>query len=342
MNEIFISYRREDSGAASGRIYDRLCEAFSKDKVFKDVDNIPPGIDFHDFIADQLANCRVELVVIGPSWLTPNKDGIRRLDKRDDFVRIEIEVGLNPGKTVIPILVDYASMPDEGQLPASIRKLARREGRPVRNDPDFNNDIQRLIRGLARELNVLLPATIRQTPPLNDLIEGASGSHPLSSAATAALDPVSADALALERQLDKLLQSINLAADGDLQVHAEVTSDMVGVVANSFNFIVEELVKVVSRVRQVIRGATNAAQRLQGISSDVDRRAKMVEDIAKATNAGTQTPDEVASAMSRIAVIMRETNFATQNANNDISYLADLLELLRDAVAKYRLPDHLE
>ena len=43
---IFISYRRTDSEDICGRIYDRLTQEFSKENVFKDTENIPPGVDF--------------------------------------------------------------------------------------------------------------------------------------------------------------------------------------------------------------------------------------------------------------------------------------------------------
>ncbi|MEM9267240.1 MAG: hypothetical protein AAGA46_17120 [Cyanobacteria bacterium P01_F01_bin.13] len=41
---IFISYRRSDSIAETGRIYDRLATEFGRDRVFKDVDSIPFGL----------------------------------------------------------------------------------------------------------------------------------------------------------------------------------------------------------------------------------------------------------------------------------------------------------
>src|SRR5262245_49568065 len=43
---IFISYRRDDSAGQAGRLYDRLCEHFGKERVFIDVDTIRPGEDF--------------------------------------------------------------------------------------------------------------------------------------------------------------------------------------------------------------------------------------------------------------------------------------------------------
>jgi hypothetical protein len=44
--EIFVGYRRKDTGSAAGRLYDALQERKGNHAVFKDIDNIGPGVDF--------------------------------------------------------------------------------------------------------------------------------------------------------------------------------------------------------------------------------------------------------------------------------------------------------
>jgi hypothetical protein len=46
MTRIFLSYRRDDTAAISGRVYDRLVARFGRRNVFKDIDSIPLGVDF--------------------------------------------------------------------------------------------------------------------------------------------------------------------------------------------------------------------------------------------------------------------------------------------------------
>src|SRR6266699_6003572 len=53
------------------------------------------------------------------------------------------------------------------------------------------------------------------------------------------------DAAALQAQIEKLLQEVSAVGDGDLRVQAEVTPDTLGVLADSFNYMIEELAKVV-------------------------------------------------------------------------------------------------
>src|ERR1041385_3948248 len=149
---IFISYRRSDSSAISGRIYDRLTKAFGKAHVFKDSYNIAHGEDFREAITNSVLGCNVVLVIIGPTWLTTSeKDNpsLRRLDDPNDWVRFEIETGLQtPGTTVIPVLVQNAHMPKGDELPESLRELAYKNATVVRDDPDFDPDVGRLVREL--------------------------------------------------------------------------------------------------------------------------------------------------------------------------------------------------
>jgi TIR domain len=146
---IFISYRRQDSGDVTGRIYDRLVQHFGKEAIFKDVDSIPLGVDFREFLGDAVGMCNLLLAVVGRQWLnSQNESGARRLDDSRDFVRIEIESALQRDIPVIPLLVQGAGAPAENDLPASIRALVYRNAISIRPDPDFHHDIDRLIKGV--------------------------------------------------------------------------------------------------------------------------------------------------------------------------------------------------
>jgi uncharacterized RDD family membrane protein YckC len=126
MRRIFISYRRDDSAAVCGSIYEWLREQYGKESLFKDVDNIPLGLDFGEYIERSIKQSSVELVIIGPKWLeVRNASGERRLDDPNDVVRIEVEAALRRGLQVIPVLVDGASLPSADQLPESLQPLLR-------------------------------------------------------------------------------------------------------------------------------------------------------------------------------------------------------------------------
>jgi hypothetical protein len=148
---IFVSYRRSDSADIAGRIYDRLTGKFGRIPIFKDVDSIPLGLDFKEYLDAKVSECNILLAIIGDRWLDAiDETGERRLDDPADFVRIEIESALNRGIPVIPLLVRGAQMPREAKLPDGLKKLAYRNGIPIRHDPDFHRDMDRLIAALEK------------------------------------------------------------------------------------------------------------------------------------------------------------------------------------------------
>lgn len=142
---IFINYRREDSIDITGRLHDRLAEAFGSKNLFMDVDNIPLAVDFVTYLDGQVATCDILLAVIGPHWLDVRNDkGDRRLDAADDFVAVEISAALARDIPVIPILVDGARMPKAGDLPERLKPLVRWNAIEVRSD-SFGRDAETLI-----------------------------------------------------------------------------------------------------------------------------------------------------------------------------------------------------
>jgi hypothetical protein len=154
MPRIFISYRREDSGEASGRLGDGLKACLGKGNVFMDVDNIPVGVDFRQHLEQAVSRCDVLLAVIGEGWLEARyaegpRRGQRRLDDPEDFVRIEIKSALARKVRVVPVLVRGAAMPRAEDLPDDLRPLAFRQAAEVRPGRDFRDHLERLIRDLA-------------------------------------------------------------------------------------------------------------------------------------------------------------------------------------------------
>jgi len=142
--KIFINYRRDDSIAIAGRLHDRLAEAFGRDNLFMDVDNIPVGINFEEYLNNQVAQCDAMLSVIGPNWLNAKDEtNQRRLDKPDDFVAIELAGALARNILVIPVLVDGTRMPMASELPASLKPLALRNAIQIRNT-NFGSDTEQL------------------------------------------------------------------------------------------------------------------------------------------------------------------------------------------------------
>lgn len=145
MPTIFISYRRDDAAGYAGRLHERLSDRFGSDRVFMDIDDIPPGSDFASTIHSRVANCDVVLALIGPEWLgTPGSTGARRIDSKTDFVRQELEQALASGSRLIPLLVRKAAIPPASSLPSSLTGLTRLQAMDL-SDDHWQTDVDRLI-----------------------------------------------------------------------------------------------------------------------------------------------------------------------------------------------------
>lgn len=145
--KIFLSYRRDDSAGYAYALSRRLREKFGSESVFMDVDTISPGEDFVVAINSAVGQCVVLLALIGREWLTSTDASGRRLQHDNDFVRLEITAALERNVRVIPVLIEGASMPAEGDLPTSLAPLSRRNAfilSPTAFDADADRFVEKL------------------------------------------------------------------------------------------------------------------------------------------------------------------------------------------------------
>jgi len=139
---IFIGYRREDSQGEAGRLDDRLRPRYGTSRVFRDVYSSPAGVPFPESLLRTVASCRVLIVLIGKRWLELLD---ARLDAPDDWMRMELRTALSTrGVTVIPVLVQDATMPRAGDLPADIRAISSITAHEL-SDSRWEYDMERLL-----------------------------------------------------------------------------------------------------------------------------------------------------------------------------------------------------
>ena len=158
MQGIFISYRRQDSQSAAGRLADHVKEQMPGVPLFRDVETIEPGVDFTEAIGRALQSCGVLLAVIGPHWTSvTDAAGKRRLDNAHDYTRLEIVTALQRSNVrVIPVLVDGAQMPEPNELPDDLQPLCRRNAIEL-SDKRWSFDVSQLIETLKKTLGVEPP-----------------------------------------------------------------------------------------------------------------------------------------------------------------------------------------
>jgi len=149
---IFISYRREDTAYPAAQLFNRLIAHYGEGQVFKDVDTIRPGDKFPEVIRSAVRSCYVLLALIGGQWLSvTDSNGQRRIDRPDDYVRLELQAALSRDILVIPILAGAPRMPSAEELPDCLVELADRQAHIL--DPlHFDSDVDELLAELDQAL----------------------------------------------------------------------------------------------------------------------------------------------------------------------------------------------
>jgi len=146
MEKVFISYRRDDASGHAGRLYDHLVERLGENAVFMDVDTIPPGEKFDDYIDENLRDCYMCIVVIGRLW------SIERLHADNDFVRREIVGAFARGIRIIPALFDGAKLPDSATLPVDLVDLVHCQAYDFGTGRDFKRQVTELLNDVDRAI----------------------------------------------------------------------------------------------------------------------------------------------------------------------------------------------
>jgi twitching motility protein PilJ len=117
----------------------------------------------------------------------------------------------------------------------------------------------------------------------------------------------------LQRQVIRLLDDVEGAARGDLTVQAEVTADVLGAVADSFNLTIQNLREIVQQVkqaaRQVSKSSTDNETFARSLSSDALRQA---EELAVTLNSVQVMTDSI----QRVAESAREAEEVARTASS--------------------------
>jgi hypothetical protein len=150
---VFISYRVQDTSGETGRLVDALKSHFEEDQIFMDIDKIEPGVDFTEVISRSLDICDVMLAIIGPNWQGRDSNGLSRIKKPDDWVRIELSTALKRNIRVVPVLVDGATLPAVTEFPEDLEGLSRRQTYEISNKR-WRYDTEQLIDFLQHNIGV--------------------------------------------------------------------------------------------------------------------------------------------------------------------------------------------
>ncbi|MBV9230967.1 MAG: HAMP domain-containing protein, partial [Chloroflexi bacterium] len=131
----------------------------------------------------------------------------------------------------------------------------------------------------------------------------------------------------LQFQVEKLVNEVSVVGEGDLRIQAEVTTDALGVLADSFNYMVEELSNLVVRVKTVANevefSATNTSERMTDLVNIADTQIQQIAVAAKQIEQMAQSSHRAAE---KVQILEEAANEARYSAYNGLGTVQRTIE----------------
>ena len=142
----------------------------------------------------------------------------------------------------------------------------------------------------------------------------------------------------LQRQVIRLLDDVEGAARGDLTVRAEVTADVLGAVADSFNLTIASLRDIVGQVKQAASAVNDAANQNEGLASNLSNEAlQQAEEISSLLNnvqEMTRSIQDVASNASSAEKVAQQASETAIRGGEAVDATAAGILKIRETVAE--------
>lgn len=142
----------------------------------------------------------------------------------------------------------------------------------------------------------------------------------------------------LQRQVIRLLDDVEGAARGDLTVQAEVTADVLGAVADSFNLTIQNLREIVQQVktaaRQVSKGSTDNEMFARSLSSDALRQAEELAVTLNSVQVMTESIQRVAESAREAEEVARSASSTALRGGEAVERTVAGILQIRETVAE--------
>lgn len=166
----------------------------------------------------------------------------------------------------------------------------------------------------------------------------------------------------MQEQITRLLNEISTVAEGDLTIQAEVTADITGAIADSFNLMIEELRKIILNIQSTTNETTNFLDQLVQNSARTDKAAEMqankimgvnvsitdlnkaIQQVSEGANRSAQVAQEARAnagqggeavtrtigSMNRIRSNVQETSKKIKRLGESSQQIGDIVKLIDD------------
>lgn len=142
----------------------------------------------------------------------------------------------------------------------------------------------------------------------------------------------------LQRQVIRLLDDVEGAARGDLTVQAEVTADVLGAVADSFNLTIQNLREIVFQVKQAALQVNKASSEnetfARSLSSDALRQAEELAVTLNSVQVMTDSIQRVAESASEAEAVARTASATALRGGEAVEQTVAGILRIRETVAE--------
>jgi methyl-accepting chemotaxis protein len=167
---------------------------------------------------------------------------------------------------------------------------------------------------------------------------------------------------ALQARIQQLLEEVSTVAEGDLTIQAQVTADITGALADAFNFMTEELRKIVAsidsttgqvtdnagqvlaasqelaaksraqaaRIKEVTAAVEQMARAISEVSDNAARSASVASAALDTAGRGGQAVSQVVEAMARIRANTHETAQKIKRLGETSQRVGEIVQLIED------------
>lgn len=141
-----------------------------------------------------------------------------------------------------------------------------------------------------------------------------------------------------QQAIMRLLDEMESLADGDLTVHATVTDDMTGAIADSVNFAVEQLRGLVTGINMTAQTVAESAQETMSTTSKLaeasGRQAEHIRAVTETVNEMAQKLDVMAVRSSESSEVAERSVEIANNGARMVQQTISGMDTIRDQIQK--------
>ena len=140
----------------------------------------------------------------------------------------------------------------------------------------------------------------------------------------------------IQQSIMKLLEEVAGVASGDLTKEAEVTADVTGAIADSFNYMIAELRQLISSVQKTTADVTQSAQRVQATTEELARgsesQSTQILQASAAIHDMTQSIQQVSETATTAAGVAEQALTSARLGANSVNKTIEGMNQIRGQV----------